>query len=65
VQAILNGELLAPALPALWTVPALPTSPVVMMSAAARRVQVIEPGSAPLRLSLLRGSANLPHVYHP
>jgi len=65
VQAILNGELLAPTLPALWTVPASRTSSVVMMSAAARRVQVIEPGSPPLRMITLRGSANLPHVYHP
>jgi hypothetical protein len=70
VQAILTGQQsdagrLDSVGSRIWPASVLRPLPVVWTSVMTRRVQVVEPGTVPVRLGLLRGPSNLPHVYYP
>ncbi len=66
VRAVLDAEASGGMPPALQPVPlAWQPAPLVMTGAAARRVRVIVPGTAPGGVNVLRVALGLPHVYHP
>jgi hypothetical protein len=66
VLAVLNGQPFAPAFPPIRTVPPVwRFSPDAQISAEARRIQIIEPGTTPVHRSILPSAAKLPHVYYP